>query len=344
MPPPCASIGRVDGEFELIAALRRRMQAAGAADRSPRLILGSGDDAAVSVPGGATATSVDALVEGVHFRLPPFTPANVGHKALAVALSDLAAMGAQAGEAYVQLGVPESFGTEWLMELTDGLGALAAEQRVAIAGGDIVRAPVLILALTVVGHAEAAERLLSRAGARPGELLAVTGELGGAAAGLLLLERAELAQGLDPAMAERLRLRQLQPQPRLAAGQALAAAGATAMIDLSDGIAGDAGHLAAASSVAAVIEPERLPLQEGVGAVAKAAGRQALSLASGGGEDYELLVSLPEERLAEAREATAGAGLGLTVVGRVESGAGVAVSAGGESSGWTAGFDQLRPR
>jgi thiamine-monophosphate kinase len=306
--------------------------------------LGSGDDAAVTVPGGATATSVDAIVDGVHFRMPPFSPGDVGHKGLAAALSDLAAMGAAAGEAYVQLGVPEGLPEDALLELAEVLGELAAAHSVTVAGGDLVRSPVLFLALTVVGHAERAERLLGRAGARPGDLLAVTGELGGAAAGLALLERPELGEGVDPAVAASLRRRQLRPEPRLLAGTALAAAGATAMIDLSDGIAGDAEHLAAASGVALAIEPGRLPLQEGVAAVAEALGATPLSLASGGGEDYELLLALPEGREAEAREAAAEAGSSLTVVGRVERGEGVRVSAGAGSAGWASGFDQLGPR
>lgn len=331
----------MNGEIDLIAELRRRMLAAGAPAHSPGLALGSGDDAAISVPGGATATSVDAVVEGVHFRIPPFTPANVGHKALAVALSDLAAMGSRAGEAYVQLGAPAGFGDERLLELADGLGAVAAAHGVALAGGDLVRAPVLFLALTVVGHAEKAEQLVTRCGARPGDLLAVTGELGGAAAGLLLLEHPSLEHGLDAATCDRLRARQLAPEPRLGAGRSLAAAGATAMIDISDGIGGDAAQLAASSAVAAVVEPGRLPLQLGVGEVADAVGSTPVAVAAGG-EDYELLVSLPEDRLPEAREATASAGLALTVVGTVESGEGARVSAGAESARWACGFDQRR--
>jgi thiamine-monophosphate kinase len=337
-------VGAPLGEFELIAAIRERIERAGAPASVAGLVLGSGDDAAVTVPGGATATSVDAIVDEVHFRMPPFTPGDVGHKGLAAALSDLAAMGAAPGEAYVQRGVPERIAEETLLELAEALGELAAAHSVTVAGGDLVRSPVLFLALTVVGHAEGPERLVSRGGARPGDLLAVTGELGGAAAGLALLERPELAQGLEPPVAASLRGRQLRPEPQLAAGAGLAAAGATAMIDLSDGIAGDAEHLAAASGVALAIEPARVPLQEGVAAVAEALGRRPLSLASGGGEDYELLLALPGEREAEAREAAAGAGTSLTVVGRAERGRGVRVSAGAESAGWASGFDQLQPR
>ncbi|MGH2951057.1 MAG: AIR synthase related protein, partial [Solirubrobacterales bacterium] len=157
------------GEFELIAALRERIERAGAPAASPELRLGSGDDAAISVPGGATATSVDALVEGVHFRRPPFDLESVGHKALAAALSDLAAMGARAGEAFVQLGVPEDIDEDGCLELADGLAAVAAAHGVAVAGGDVSRSPALFCALTVVGHAASAEDLVRRAGARPGD-------------------------------------------------------------------------------------------------------------------------------------------------------------------------------
>ena len=330
------------GEFELIAALRERIERAGAPARVPGLVLGSGDDAAISARGGALATSVDALVEGVHFTIPPFEPRSVGHKALAVALSDLAAMGARASEAYLQLGVPEAIDERGLLELADGIGAVAAAHRVAIAGGDLTRAPALLLAVTAVGHADRADDLVRRAGARPGDLLVVTGELGGAAAGLALLERPELAAAISEPIATALRLRQLEPQPRLDAGVALAGAGARAMIDLSDGIGSDAGHLAAAGGVGLSIDATRLPVQEGVAEVATASDRDPLDLLTSGGEDYELLAALPPESLKPAAAALAGAELSLTVVGSVAEGAGVRLSGPGGEALRPAGFDQLR--
>lgn len=343
------------GEFDLIARIRERLPPLG-----PRVRVGSGDDAAISVPGGATATSVDAVVDGVHFRRAWSAPRQIGHKALAAALSDLAAMGAEPGEAYVVLGVPPDLDEAGCLEILDGLVALAAETGTALAGGDVTRSPTLFLSVTAVGHAERAERLVGRAGARPGDALAVTGELGGAAAGLLLLESRErpAAEGaadvpshLGPYGLERngtsqgegLVGRQLEPVPRLEAGRALAAAGATAMIDLSDGLGGDAGHVAAASGVRLRIETGELPLAPGLTDVAADAGRDPVELATGGGEDYELLVALPPRHLAAAQEALGALGGRLTRIGEVLAGEGVEIRlpGGGRLEG-PSGFDQLR--
>lgn len=325
------------GEFELLALLRERLPEPG-----PRVRLGSGDDAAVSVPGGATATSVDALVEGVHFRRETASLRQIGRKALSTALSDLAAMGAAPGEAYVVLGAPEGMDEAELLELGEGLAAVAGETGTTLAGGDLTRAPSLTLAVTVVGHAPRPEDFVTRAGARPGDALVVTGDLGGAAAGLLLLEDTALSGG------DALRRRQLDPTPRLAAGQALAAAGATAMIDISDGLAGDAGHVATASGTLLVIDATSLPIAPGVEQVAAAADRDALELAVSGGEDYELLAALPPDAVEPARQALAATGTPLSVIGRVESVEGAQARAevrrpGGEAMP-SRGFDQLRPR
>lgn len=323
------------GEFDLLARIRKRLPPA-----EPPLLLGSGDDAAVSVPAGATATSVDAIVEGVHFdRDAPLRL--VGRKGLATALSDLAAMGAEAGEAYVVLGVPERIGEDECLELLDGIGAVARETGTALAGGDITRAPAISLAFTVVGHAADPARLVTRGGARPGDRLVLTGEIGAAAAALLL-ERGDLAVDLPPAVAENLRGRLLAPVPRLAEGRALAAAGATAMIDLSDGLGADAGHVAEQSGVALRIDAGRLPVAAGVAEVAAAAGRDPLELASGGGEDYELLASLPAERVEEATDSVATAGTKLTVIGEARSGSGVEIRLPGGGALEPRGFDQLR--
>ena len=324
------------GEFELLALLRERLPDAG-----PRVRLGSGDDAAVTVPGGAVATSVDALVEGVHFRRETASLRQIGRKAISTALSDLAAMGAAPGEAYVWLGAPESMDEAELLEVGEGLAAVAAETGTTIAGGDLTRAPVLSLAVTVTGHAPNPDDFVTRGGARPGDALVVTGELGGAAAGLLLLE--------DPSLegADALRRRQLDPTPRLAAGQALGAAGATAMIDISDGLAGDAGHVATASDALLVVDADALPLAAGVAAVAAAADRDPLELAAAGGEDYELLAALPPAAVGPAQETLAALGTPLTAIGKVEAADGRPRAElrrrGGEAVP-IRGFDQLRPR
>jgi thiamine-monophosphate kinase len=325
------------GEFELLARLRERLSPPGR-----RVLVGSGDDAAVTVPGGATATSIDALVEGVHFRRDTATLTQIGRKALATALSDLAAMGAAPGEAYVAVGVPADLSEEGCLELIDGIAARAAATGTTLAGGDITRTPVLTLAVTVVGHAATPAQLVTRGGAQPGDALVLTGEIGAAAAGLLLLERPELARSVPAETAERLRARQLDPTPRLAAGQVLAAAGARAMIDLSDGLGGDATHLAAASEVGIRIDADAIPLAPGVTEIAVAAGRDPLELAVAGGEDYELVAALPSERLAETIDEIGGAAeTTLTRIGAVYAGEGVEIRRPGGGTVAPAGFDQL---
>jgi thiamine-monophosphate kinase len=331
------------GELELIDLLRERIAQAGAGS-GDRVVVGSGDDAAVTSPGGVTATSVDAVVDGVHFRRDTFLPTAIGAKALAAALSDLAGMGAAPGEAYVQVGLPEDLSEGDLIGIADGLGEAAADAGVVVAGGDIVRSPVLFIAVTAVGHAASAEDLVTRSGAQPGDGVLVTGPVGGAAAGLRLLERPELAEALDAATADALRGRQLRPQVRLAAGHALAAAGATAMIDLSDGLAGDARHLADAGAVRIAIEMEAVPLQPGVADVAGALGADAELLAASGGEDYELLATLPPAQVDGALAALRETGLVPAVVGRVEVGEGLVLRGSRGRELDARGYDQVRSR
>jgi thiamine-monophosphate kinase len=324
------------GEFELLGRIRERLPASGG-----RIHLGSGDDAAITVPPGATATSVDALVDGVHFRRNLASPAQIGHKALAAALSDLAAMGAEAGEAYVVLGLPPDLGEEECIELLDGMAALARATGTDLAGGDLSRAGELFLAITVVGHSPDPEALVQRRGARPGDALVLTGEIGGAAAGLELLGEPALADPLPNGAADSLRARQLEPTPRLAAGLALARAGATAMIDLSDGLGADAGHLARASAVKLEIDAGAVPLAPAAVALSEATGRDPWRLLSGG-EDYELLASIPAARLEEAIEVVLGkGGTALTQVGDVKVGSGVEIRLPGGRLLEPGGFDQL---
>jgi thiamine-monophosphate kinase len=334
------------GEFELLARIRERLPASG-----PRTHLGSGDDAAITVPSGATATSIDALVEGVHFRRDLASPAQIGHKALATALSDLAAMGADAGEAYVALGLPPDFSEDQCLELLDGMTTLAAATGTDLAGGDLSRAGELFLAITVVGHSPDPGALVQRGGARPGDALVLTGEIGAAAAGLLLLDDPHLgtdfvfsgpmgSEKTKSAM-ERLVDRQLEPEPRLGAGRALAGAGATAMIDLSDGLGADAHHLARASGVKLEIEAEAVPLAPAAVALSQAKDREPWWLLSGG-EDYELLASIPPAQLKQAAAAVlTKEGIPLTQVGEVRAGSGVEIRLPGGRVLEPAGFDQL---
>jgi thiamine-monophosphate kinase len=253
---------------------------------STRVLRGIGDDAAVVQARPVCVTSLDTMVQDVHFRLQDgwATPGEVGHRALASALSDLAAMGAEAGEAYFALGLPAELGEDRALELMRAAGALARETGTTIAGGDVVGAPVLTVSVTAIGWADQAEALVGRDGARHGDLIGVTGRLGAAGAALAVMDgRVAPTSAAEPALA-----RARRPAPRLAEGRALAAAGVHAMIDVSDGLATDAGHIGRRSGVSLQVALPALPLHEGVSEVAGELGVPPWQLAATGGEDYEL--------------------------------------------------------
>nr|WP_240549039.1 thiamine-phosphate kinase [Halomonas antri] len=274
--------------------------------------LGVGDDCALLAPrpGMQLAVSVDTSVADVHF--PGDAPAAViGYRALAVSLSDLAAMGAEPRWCLMALAL-ESDEEAWLADFASGFHSLCQTSGTALVGGDVTRGE-LAIGVTVMGEVPVGEAL-SRGGARADDVLAVTGVLGGGAGGLALWQRGE--RDLDhPLLA-----RYLKPVPRLAAGQALRGL-AHAAIDVSDGLLADLEHILAASGVGARLEREALPLATGLREVLGEAAAYRAALC--GGDDYELLVSLPGHLLGEARRRLAGQGLMLTAIGTVRAETGV---------------------
>jgi len=299
------------GEFDRIRAMALALGSAAS---------GLGDDAGLIPRGeGELVVSTDISVEGVHFQSTWLTPREIGWRATAAALSDLAAMGASATGVVVALTIPTGGADDLGVECMRGVGDAAVAVGATVLGGDLSGGPVLSLAVTVFG---VARRPVWRRGATPGDELWVTGALGGSRAGLLALQ----GGGAVPPGA---RVAFAHPVPRIPAGVWLAAQGATAMLDLSDGLAGDAEHLAAASDVALVIDLETLPIHPSVHRMAGVVGQPFREFAAVGGEDYELLVAMPAGwRPTEDPEAWTG--VGLTRIGRVEAGAGVRLMQGDE--------------
>jgi thiamine-monophosphate kinase len=299
-------------------------------------VRGLGDDCALLPAGAGTlALSTDVSVENVHFRLEWLALEEVGWRAAAAALSDLAAEAAQPEGMLVALVAPSSANEVDLSAVMSGAGAAGAAVGAPVIGGDLSTGPVWSITVTVIGRAASP---VSRAGARPGDGLWVTGVLGGARAALEAWRRGDRPESSARAVFAR-------PQPRIAAGRWLGARGAHAMIDLSDGVAGDAGHLAAASSVALKLALDRLPVAPDAVAEARRLDLPVQQFAAEGGEDYELLVALPAEfGSADAMDFQRECGVALTRVGDVEQGSGVHAMLGGRPVMLT-GFDHFaRPR
>ena len=301
------------GEFGLLAALRAALPPAVAA--SDRLILGIGDDAAVwrPHPGERVVITTDSLTEGIHFNLAWTDWTSLGHKALAVNLSDLAAMGAAPSIVTVSLGLRGTERVADLEALYTGLGALAARWGVVVAGGDIVASPqALGIHVTALGETRGG-RVLTRAGASAGDLIAVSGRLGAAAAGLRLLGEQDPAKR-NATTAPLLIAAHLRPEPRVALGAALLAIGASAAMDLSDGLLGDLPKLLAASGTTGVIDAALLPVPAAVRALYPGSW---LDLATRGGEDYELLFTIPPKKWPAISAAATDLGATVTRIGEI---------------------------
>ena len=298
------------GEFGLIARLDAKLARRGG------VRLAIGDDAAWLEALASPVVTCDALVEDVHFRLDWTTPRALGRKAIAVNVSDIAAMGGLPVAAFVSLALPPGRDVEFVEELYAGLEDAAAEYGLTIAGGDTVKSPAsLMLSVAVIGNAP---QPVLRSGATPGDVLLVTGTLGDSAAGLVLLMNPQWA--IDDATRAFLRTRHLEPAARLREMQAaLAVPGAVrAGLDLSDGLAGDAAHVANRSGVTLEIETECLPISLACRALTNAAGRDALDFALSGGEDYEMLLCVAPEKSEEIVVAVQNAtGTPVTAIGRV---------------------------
>lgn len=303
-------------EFDLIARICAR------AARRADVALGIGDDAALLVPraGERLVAACDTMNVGVHFPADT-VPQDIGWKALAVNLSDLAAMGATPAWALLSLSLPAADAV-WLDAFLDGFDALAAQHRLALVGGDTTRGPlsICVTALGFVPHAQA----LKRSSAHPGDVVCVTGTLGDAAAGLRLWAPDDRtgASGIDFSVADArwLRARLARPTPRVDAA-ALLRGRARACIDVSDGLLADLGHIARASAVAIDIDAEALPGSDALRACIAAGQRLALQVA--GGDDYELAFTVPEFDCEVLLAELAAAGTPATRIGRVCEGDGV---------------------
>jgi thiamine-monophosphate kinase len=326
-------------EVDLIAALSREF-----GPPPPEVVLGIGDDCAAIALGGGQCLlwTVDTLVEGVHFDLAYMSLAQLGWKALAVNVSDVAAMGGEPKQALLSLGWPPARDKALALEFARGLAQAGRDFGVAVIGGDTVASPgALTITITLTGVVAAAA-MVRRAGAGVGDLIYVTGCLGESAAGLEILRR---GLTLAPSLSSPLVAAHLAPRPRVRAGRLLSEAGlATAMIDLSDGVATDLNHICRASGVAAHIPAAGVPVSSLVAAATPLLQRDPLELALNGGEDYQLLFTTPREQAGSLETAFVQAGLPPPyLLGEIVAGQGVWLLRGeGEFEISGQGFDHFR--
>jgi thiamine-monophosphate kinase len=316
-------------EVDLVAAIRRILSG-----EPSEVVLGPGDDAALVEPGiHVGILTADMLVEGVHFERDSIAPRELGYKAVAVNVSDIAAMGGSPRYGLVSLGLPADVGTHWVVELYGGLREAATEYAMSLVGGDTSRAGQIVVSVALTGEV-ARSRAVTRSGARPGDRIVVTGALGGAAGGLRLAQTPshDVSRILGSAWGRELLGAHVRPTARVGEGQGLAQAGATAMIDISDGLASDLARVCRESGVSAAVTLASIPVAEGLEELGRAIdGVDPLNLALNGGEDYELLATLPPEAVGPAgQKLHARFGTPLTEIGEIRPGEGlVAIEADG---------------
>jgi thiamine-monophosphate kinase len=328
-------------EDRLIAALSRLLSGG-----EPGVVLGPGDDAAVlESTSGQPVLTTDLLVEGVHFERASISARDLGAKAVTVNVSDIAAMGGSPRAGVAAIALTPDVDAGWVMELYGGMRDACAEYALALVGGDTNRGGLLIVSVTVLGEV-APGRAVTRSGARPGDAVVVTGSLGAAAGGLAVsrTRAAETAEALSTSWGRALLDALARPVARVGEGQTLARSGATAMMDLSDGLARDLSRLCLASGVGARVELDAVPVSAALREAAPSLGVDALELAIGGGEDYALLATLDPGAVDVARDVLDERfGVPLTVVGAIVEGAGLTAidAAGGEAPLEPAGWDHF---
>jgi len=330
------------GEFPLIRRIVDRLP-----PLAPDVRVGPGDDvAAIDLGDGRwlVATS-DVQIAGVHFVREAADPHRIGRRSAAVNLSDVAAVGGRPTHFLVSLVLPEATEVAFVDALYDGLVEECVRYGVDVIGGNVSSGPVLAVDLTLLGEVRAGE-MLRRDGARIGDAVLVTGRLGAAAAGLELARRPDLRSVVSGTHAAEAEEAFETPSPRVREGRAIVeAGGATAAIDVSDGLAADLGHVCDRSGVGVHIDAGALPVPRSVREIAAAAGLDPLDLALGGGEDYELLLTAPPDRVGAIIEAVRRCGTPVTVIGAiVEAAAGreVRLVPGGSRRLGRAGFRHFR--